>query len=221
MIKQLKAYELEDAVDLPVIDYNDWSNPVVSELAEKNFPFLNRMLISKGGVFRLSDLTENKQEIMEAYKTPFKNIDTAHYIASVFKMLMIADQLIEFSSLDDSEDLVIISHKSKDGKDYLGLYILKKIMDVILSEREVLEVIGKELLAFEYKRLASIVLSEDMLFDLDYLDESKQEIEHALKHKLVSQKSIYFISFLNKMQKSSKDKEIMFLMDLVKLPVDV
>jgi hypothetical protein len=221
MIKQLKAYELEDAVDLPGIDYDDWSNPVVTELAEMNFPFLNRMLLSKGATFRVSDLIDNKHEIMHAYKTPFKNLDTAHYIASVFKMYMITDQLIEFSNLEESEDIIVISHISKGGKDYLGLYILKKIMDVIISEREVLEVIGKELLAFDYPKLASIVLSEDQMFNLEYLATARGEIDHALKHKLVSHKSIHFINFLKKLSDGNKQKEIVFLMDLVKLPIDV
>lgn len=219
MIKQLKVYEMEDAFNLPKIDFNDWSNPVAIELADNGFDFLSRLLLSKDNLYRVSDLADNKSEIIQAFKTDFKEKATTDFISAVLKIYSITNDLVEFSNIKDSEDIMVIAHNKKNGKNRLCLYILKKIMNVVLSEREIIEVIGKELTAFDYNKLASMLLSEDALFDLANLEDARKEIIHALRYKFMSKKTMEFVSFLNKLYLNSKQNksDFIFLMDLLKL----
>ena len=221
MIKQLKVYELEDSLEMPNINYDDWNNPVAKELTDKGFDFLTRILLSKNSLYRVTDLIDNKPEIIEAYKKTFKNKETKLFISSILRLYSISNQLIEFSEIDDAEDIIVISHSHKNNKSSLCLYILKKIMNTVLSDREVIEVIGKELTAFEYNKLASFVLSEDSLFSISDLENAKEEIKNALRYKFMSEKTMQFVSFLNKLNLNSKQtkKDMIFLMDILKIQV--
>jgi hypothetical protein len=220
MIKQLKVYEIEEQFILPKINYDDWSNPISVELAKKGFNFLSRLSLSVNKLYRLSDLVEYKHEIIKASKTNFLNKDTLNFIHSVFKLYTLCDHLIEFSDLEDSEDIVVISHRIFQGKNILCLFILNKIMNLILSEKEILENISQELISFEYKGIANILLSEDKIFNLNELSLIINEIEHALKYKFLSHKTMLIIDFLHKLYIcDKKPNNKIILMDILKVKV--
>ena len=218
----MKVYELEESLDLPNIDYENWENPVARELADNGLSFLSRILLSQGSIFRVADILENKEEIMTSYKTSFLNKETKEFASSVFDLFRISNTLIEFSNMEETEDLIVLSHIKKKNKHTLSLYILKRIMNVVMTEKEVIEVIAKELSSFDYNNLANIAISEEKMFNLTSLALAKQEMEHALKHKLVSHKTMEFVKFLNNIyQKSITKKEeeskYIFLMDVVNI----
>lgn len=216
MLKQLKVYGLEKEITLPDIDYDDWSNEVAMELAEHNLNFFNKLLISRGSLYRLSDLTENMAEIKKAVNTRFRNEKTGYFVSSVYEMYIFSNGLVQYSDINDSEDLIAVSHIKKGRNHYLGMYILNRIMNVVLSEKEIIETVSKELFSFGYRKLGNIALSEDQVFDTKYLVESRKEIEHALKYKFLSSKTMDFVKFLHSL---SLDKGLILTMDFIKVKV--
>ena len=131
------------------------------------------------------------------------NLKTEYYgnANDIDRLLTIANsnELVEFTDVDAAEDLVVISHIVENKKHSLNLYILKKIMNVILTERDIIETVGKELTSFEYNKLANIALSEDNLFNSLTLDDAKEEISHALRHRFMSSKTMGFVNFISKL----------------------
>lgn len=221
MIKQLKVYEMEDKFIMPNINYDDWNNPVALELANNGFDFLSRFFLSNNTLYRISDLIENRQEIVDAYKVEFLNKDTKIFINSLLSIYSLSNQLIEFSDIEESEDLIIFSHSKINNENYLCLYILKKILNTILTEKEIIEVIAKELTSFNYNKIASFLLSEDSIFRFSDLIDARSELKHALRYKFLSEKTMQLVSFLNKLsyQNLNNKKDIIFIMDLLKVPV--
>jgi len=188
MFKQLKAYGLEESFPLPNLDYDDWSNEVVQEIAENNLPFINSLLIRKNKLLRISDLIDNKHEIIEAQKLKFKSRKTKECISSLLDLYRFSEELVEFSDLDASEDIVVISHIKNNGKDLINFYILKKVMNIVMTDKEIIEVIGKELSSFGF----------------------------------MSHKTMEFVNFLSNLTlQSKKEKEMVFILDLLTLPNQV
>jgi hypothetical protein len=220
MIKQLKVYEIEDTFVLPKYNYEDWSNPISTELANNGFDFLSRLSLSINKLYRLSDLVQYKHEILKAIRTNYTNRDTFEFIKSVFNLYSLCDHLIEFSDSEDSEDIVVISHRLIDGKNVLCLFILNKIMNIILSEREIIENLSSELISFDYKGIANIILSEDKIFSFVELSLIKHELEHALRYKFLSHKTMAIVDFLHKLYISNEhSNNKIILMDLLKIKV--
>lgn len=221
MIKQLKVYEIEETFNLPKLDYENWNNKVSLELANNGFHFLSKISFSINKLFRLIDLVENKEEIINASKTKFANNETYEFISSVYKLYSFCDHLIEFSDSQDSEDIVVISHRIINDNNVICLFILNKIMNVILSEKEIIEVLSKELVSFDYKGISNILLSEDKLFDAKELSLIEDEINHALRYKFLSQKTMEIIKFLDMLNKNinSSNKKVIFMMDILKIKV--
>ena len=221
MIKQLKIYEIEDTFNLPKVDFDDWSNPVSVELAKNGFDFLSRLSLYVNKLYRLSDLVENKHEIISASKIKFSNNETNLYINSIFKLYSLCDHLIEFSDFEDSEDIVVVSHRKKGNRNFICLFILNKIMNIVLSEKEIIENLSKELISFDYKGIANIILSEEKIFDFNELNLIKDELTHALKYKFLSKKTMSVVSFLNTLRNNSyyTNKEVILIMDILKIKV--
>ena len=221
MIKQLKVYTGEESFNLPRIDYDDWGNPVALELAKKKFHFLNDILISPGKIFRVTDIVENQQEIQKACNTTFDNSETAEFVNAVQGACQLADSLVEFSDISEADDLLVITHDKKKGKHILNLHILKKIMNSVLSEMDIINVMSKELSSFDYKGLSSIILSEDQSFTQKHLASLKGEIDHALKHRFLSQKTMDFVSFLGNLHDWTRKEntDILMMIDVVVLKV--
>jgi hypothetical protein len=221
MIKQLKVYEIEELFPLPKIDCDDWSNYVSIELANNGFDFLSRLSLSLNKLYRLTDLVEFKKEVINASNTKFKNKKTYEFVNSVFNLYSLCDHLVEYSDYEDSEDIVVISHRIIDGNNKLCLFILNKIMNIILSEREIIEKLSKELISFDYSGIADIILSEDKLFSRENLDLIQDEINHALRYKFLSEKTMKIVNFLDTLSKNTKhsNNRFIFLMDILKIKV--
>ena len=93
--------------------------------------------------------------------------------------------------------------------------MLRKILDLILTDREIIEVISGEFSAFGYDRLAEIAMSENQLFNKEKLMSAKEEISAVLKERFLSEKSMKFAGFLHQLINDRKADNLIFMIDMV------
>ena len=193
MFKIIKVYELEKVLKVPPISNNDWSNPVVCELASHDFKFMVDVAVSQRKIFTLNDLMENKYEIEDAIHKQFNLKTTRRFVQVISKIYTLSKEISKYFDMQDYNDLVAFVHTNNST---VQLFSLKKIYDKPATEKEWIETICGELSAFDYKRICSIALSDQGFFNTKDVIKAGEEIKKALRERFVSERTMKFVEFL-------------------------
>ena len=193
MFKIMKVYEMEKSLKIPAVQLNNWSDPIVEELASYDFKFLVDIAITQQKIFTLRDLVENKYEIEDAMHKRFSGDNTKKFVQVISKIYTLSQEVSKYFDMQDYNDLVAFVHSNDDT---VQLYSLKKVFDKPATEKEWLEVICGELSAFEYHKLCDIALSTKGYFNRDDIIAAGEEMKKALRERFVSERTMAFVEFL-------------------------